>query len=171
MQVIKLDVLNEIDRAKALGIEIDILFNNAGIMESGPMVEIPMTVFRSVFETNVFAALELAQGFARAMGHLAGAVNPFYRSLGRGSLVAAGVYGGAADPLPMMDIFDRQLTIRMGQANVRRWTDELLALLVESDPFDVDTLATHRLPLADAARAYEMFQNKKDGCLKVVLTP
>lgn len=67
MQVIKLDVLNEIDRAKALEFEIDVLFNNAGIMESGPMVEIPMSVFRSVFETNVFAALELAQGFARAM--------------------------------------------------------------------------------------------------------
>jgi NAD(P)-dependent dehydrogenase (short-subunit alcohol dehydrogenase family) len=67
MQVVKLDVLNEIDRAKALAIEIDVLFNNAGIMESGPMVEIPMAVFRSVFETNVFAALELAQGFARAM--------------------------------------------------------------------------------------------------------
>lgn len=67
MQVIKLDVLNEIDRANALNIEIDVLFNNAGIMESGPIVEIPMSVFRSVFETNVFAALELAQGFARAM--------------------------------------------------------------------------------------------------------
>lgn len=67
MQVVKLDVLNEIDRAKAFAIEIDVLFNNAGIMESGPMVEIPMAVFRSVFETNVFAALELAQGFARAM--------------------------------------------------------------------------------------------------------
>lgn len=67
MEVIKLDVLNEIDRNKALGIEIDVLFNNAGIMESGPMIEIPMTVFRSVFETNVFAALELAQGFARTM--------------------------------------------------------------------------------------------------------
>jgi NAD(P)-dependent dehydrogenase (short-subunit alcohol dehydrogenase family) len=67
MQVIKLDVLNEIDRAKALGIGIDVLFNNAGIMESGPMAEMPMPVFRSVFETNVFAALELAQGFARAM--------------------------------------------------------------------------------------------------------
>jgi len=67
MEVIKLDVLNEIDRTKALSIEIGVLFNNAGIMESGPMVEIPMTVFRSVFETNVFAALELAQGFARAM--------------------------------------------------------------------------------------------------------
>lgn len=67
MQVIKLDVLNEIDRTNAFGLEIDVLFNNAGIMESGPMVEIPMSVFRSVFETNVFAALELAQGFARAM--------------------------------------------------------------------------------------------------------
>lgn len=67
IEVIKLDVLNDIDRAKALNIEIDVLFNNAGIMESGPIAEIPMTVFRSVFETNVFAALELAQGFARAM--------------------------------------------------------------------------------------------------------
>ncbi|WP_440466144.1 SDR family oxidoreductase [Pseudomonas sp. YH-1] len=67
MQVMKLDVLNEIDRRNALALEIDVLFNNAGIMESGPIVEIPMTVFRSVFETNVFAALELAQGFARNM--------------------------------------------------------------------------------------------------------
>lgn len=66
-EVIKLDVLSEIDRNKALGFEVDILVNNAGIMESGPMVEIPMSVFRSVFETNVFAALELAQGFGRAM--------------------------------------------------------------------------------------------------------
>ena len=67
MQVIKLDVLNEIDRANALALDIDVLHNNAGIMESGPMVEVPMAVFRSVFETNVFAALELAQGFGRKM--------------------------------------------------------------------------------------------------------
>ena len=67
MEVIKLDVLNEIDRAHAFEREIDVLFNNAGIMESGPMVEVPMAVFRSVFETNVFAALEMAQGFGRAM--------------------------------------------------------------------------------------------------------
>ncbi len=67
LEVIKLDVLNDIDRGNALSRDIDVLLNNAGIMESGPMVEIPMSVFRSVFETNVFAALELAQGFARAM--------------------------------------------------------------------------------------------------------
>lgn len=69
LDVIKLDVLNEIDRnhAFALDAEIDVLFNNAGIMELGPMVEIPLSVFRSVFETNVFAALEMVQGFARKM--------------------------------------------------------------------------------------------------------
>lgn len=67
LQVIKLDVLSEIDRTKAFGLDVDVLFNNAGIMESGPMVEIPLSVVRSVFETNVFAALELAQGFGRKM--------------------------------------------------------------------------------------------------------
>ncbi|KVX46576.1 SDR family oxidoreductase [Burkholderia cepacia] len=67
MQVIKFDVTNEIDRAHALTHEIDVLLNNAAIMESGPLVEIPISVFRSVFETNVFAALEVAQGFARRM--------------------------------------------------------------------------------------------------------
>lgn len=67
MEVVKLDVLSMIDRQKAFTHEIDVLFNNAGIMESGPMVEIPPEVMRSVFETNVFAALEVAQGFARAM--------------------------------------------------------------------------------------------------------
>ncbi len=69
IEVIKLDVLNAIDRAHAFSLdaEVDVLFNNAGIMESGPMVEIPMEVVRSVFETNVFAALEMAQGFARKM--------------------------------------------------------------------------------------------------------
>lgn len=67
IEVIKLDILNEFDRAKALELDIDVLHNNAGIMESGPLAEVPMAVFRSVFETNVFAALELAQGFARKM--------------------------------------------------------------------------------------------------------
>ncbi|NVK43791.1 MAG: SDR family oxidoreductase [Oceanospirillaceae bacterium] len=67
MTVIKLDVLNEIDRAHAFALDIDVLFNNAGIMESGPVVELPMDVVRSVFETNVFAALMMAQGFARKM--------------------------------------------------------------------------------------------------------
>lgn len=89
-----------------------------------------------------------------------------------GTLSVAGVYSGAADPVSMMDLFDKQLTIRMGQCNVRRWTDELLPLVTDaSDPLGVLDLRTHRLPLESAPEAYEMFQKKQDGCIKVVLDP
>lgn len=67
LEVIKLDVLSEIDRNHAFGREIDVLFNNAGLMESGPVVELPIDIVRRVFDTNVFAALQMAQGFARQM--------------------------------------------------------------------------------------------------------
>lgn len=89
-----------------------------------------------------------------------------------GTVSISGVYGGMADPMPMMTMFDRQLTLRMGQANVRRWTDELRGLLDGgADPFGVDDLATHRVPLSEAPAAYEMFQKKQDGCIKVILDP
>lgn len=88
-----------------------------------------------------------------------------------GTVSLAGVYGGAVDPMPMMEMFDKGLTLRMGQCHVRRWTDELLALLAEGDPFGVDDLVTHRLPLSQAPQAFEMFQKKQDGCIKVVLKP
>lgn len=89
-----------------------------------------------------------------------------------GTVSVSGVYGGMADPMPMMDMFDKGLTVRMGQCHVRQWTDELLALVTGSeDVFGVESLATHRVPLADAPEMYRIFQEKKDGCLKVVLTP
>lgn len=62
LRVIKLDVLSEIDRNHALALDFDVLFNNAGIMESGPVVELPAEIVRRIFDTNVFAALEMAQG-------------------------------------------------------------------------------------------------------------
>jgi threonine dehydrogenase-like Zn-dependent dehydrogenase len=73
----------------------------------------------------------------------------------------------------MMQMFDKQLQLRMGQANVRRWTDDLLPLVVDdSDPLGTETFATHRLPLADdAPEAYAKFRAKEDGMVKVVFTP
>lgn len=65
LRVIKLDVLSEIDRNHALALDFDVLFNNAGIMESGPVAELPLEIVRASFETNVFAALAMAQGAAR----------------------------------------------------------------------------------------------------------
>jgi threonine dehydrogenase-like Zn-dependent dehydrogenase len=88
-----------------------------------------------------------------------------------GTISLSGVYGGMADPLPMMTLFDKQIQLRMGQANVLRWVPDILPLLTDEDPLGVDTFATHHLPLEEAPHAYEIFQNKEDGCVKVVLHP
>jgi threonine dehydrogenase-like Zn-dependent dehydrogenase len=89
-----------------------------------------------------------------------------------GTISISGVYGGQLDPLPMMQLFDKGVQIRMGQAHVRRWTDEILPLLEgDEDPLGVDDLTTHQVPLSEAPSAYEMFQKKQDGAIKVVLKP
>jgi threonine dehydrogenase-like Zn-dependent dehydrogenase len=88
-----------------------------------------------------------------------------------GTISISGVYGGAVDPMPMFQLFDKQIQIRMGQANVRAWTDELLGMLVDDDPFGVDSFATHHLPLEEAPNAYEHFQKKEEGMVKVVFKP
>ncbi|WP_330336710.1 zinc-dependent alcohol dehydrogenase [Streptomyces sp. NBC_00557] len=88
-----------------------------------------------------------------------------------GTISLSGVYGGMADPMPMLTLFDKQIQMRMGQANVRRWTDEIMPYLVDDDPLGVDDFATHRLPLAEAPHAYDMFQHKQDGAIKILMHP
>jgi len=88
-----------------------------------------------------------------------------------GTISLSGVYGGAADPMPMMELFDKQIQLRMGQANVRRWIDEIMPLLADGDPLGVQSLATHKLPLDQAPHAYEIFQKKQDGAIKILLQP
>jgi threonine dehydrogenase-like Zn-dependent dehydrogenase len=88
-----------------------------------------------------------------------------------GTISLSGVYGGMVDPLPMMTLFDKQIQLRMGQANVRHWIDDIMPLLDDGDPLGVDEFATHRVPLADAPQAYETFQKKQDGAVKVLLKP
>ncbi len=88
-----------------------------------------------------------------------------------GTLSITGVYAGYVSMFNIGDLFDRQITLRMGQANVRRWVDEILPLLTDADPLGTGDLATHVLPLEQAPAAYAMFQEKRDGAIKVVLTP
>jgi threonine dehydrogenase-like Zn-dependent dehydrogenase len=89
-----------------------------------------------------------------------------------GTLSISGVYGGMADPMPMMELFDKGLTVRMGQCHVRRWSDDLLDLVSGSDDvLGLESLATHHAPLEAAPELYRTFQEKSDGCLKVVLQP
>jgi threonine dehydrogenase-like Zn-dependent dehydrogenase len=88
-----------------------------------------------------------------------------------GTISLIGVYGGAADPMPMLTLFDKQLQLRMGQANVKMWVDDIMPLLNDDDPLGVEDFATHRLSLGEAPAAYETFQKKEDGMVKVVLKP
>jgi threonine dehydrogenase-like Zn-dependent dehydrogenase len=88
-----------------------------------------------------------------------------------GTISLSGVYGGMADPMPMLTLFDKQVTLRMGQANVKRWIDDLMPLLSNGDPLGVEGFATHRLPLDAAPEAYQRFQRKEDGHFKVLLQP
>ena len=88
-----------------------------------------------------------------------------------GTVSLSGVYGGAVDPMPMLQMFDKQIQLRMGQANVKRWVDDILPLLTDDDPLGVESFATHRIPLADAPAAYEAFQKKENGTVKVVMQP
>jgi threonine dehydrogenase-like Zn-dependent dehydrogenase len=89
-----------------------------------------------------------------------------------GTVSISGVYGGAADPMPMLQMFDKQLQFRMGQANVRAWTDDILEVLgQDEDVLGVESFATHHLPLDEAPAAYAKFQAKEDGMVKVVFHP
>jgi len=95
------------------------------------------------------------------------------RAVRRGGTISlSGVYGGAADPISMRELFDKGIQVRMGQAHVHRWVDQVMPLVSDPlDPLGVQNFATHHLPLDAAPEAYEMFRDKREGCLKVVLNP
>ncbi len=88
-----------------------------------------------------------------------------------GTLSISGVYAGPIQAFPLGDLFDMQIQVRMGQANVRRWVDDIMPLLTDEDPLGVEDLKTHEMPLEDAPLGYEIFQQKQDGAIKCVLKP
>ncbi|MEJ7893478.1 MAG: zinc-binding dehydrogenase [Solirubrobacteraceae bacterium] len=102
-----------------------------------------------------------------------GALNLAIELVRRGGTISlSGVYGGEASPMPLLTMFDKQIKLRMGQANVKHWIDDIMPLLTgDDDPLGVEDFATHRVPLEEAPNAYEMFQKKEDGAFKVVFQP
>jgi threonine dehydrogenase-like Zn-dependent dehydrogenase len=102
-------------------------------------------------------------------------LNAFYTAIDAvrrgGTISLSGVYGGMADPLPMLTMFDKQIQLRMGQANVKRWVPDILPLLTDDDPLGVESFHTHSVPLDQAPEMYKAFQGKQDGCVKVLLKP
>ncbi len=89
-----------------------------------------------------------------------------------GNISLSGVYGGAASPMPLIQMFDKQVNMRMGQANVKRWVDDLMPLVsADDDPLGVEDFATHHVAIDEAPHAYEIFQKKQDNAFKILLKP
>ncbi len=87
-----------------------------------------------------------------------------------GTVSIPGVYIGFLDKIPLGAAMNKGLTLKMGQTHVQRYLQPLLHK-IEEGKIDPSFVITHRLPLAEAPRAYETFRDKTDGCIKVVLTP
>jgi threonine dehydrogenase-like Zn-dependent dehydrogenase len=81
-----------------------------------------------------------------------------------------GVYGGFLDKIPFGSVMNRSLTIKTGQTHVQRYMQPLLERIRNGD-IDPTVVITHRMALDDAPMAFDMFCNKQDDCIKVVLTP
>ena len=109
------------------------------------------------------------EGWHRPPGRAATAIDVVRRG---GTISISGVYGGMTDPMPMMSCSTSRSSVRMGQANVKRWIDDIMPLVTD----DATRSASRTSPptacrSSEAPKAYEMFQKKQDGAIKVVLQP
>ena len=145
----------------------DSVIDAVGMEAHGSPVGKAVQALSSLLPDAVEAKVMEKAGLDR-LGALTASIDTVRRG---GTISIIGVYGGMADPLPMLTLFDKQIQLRMGQANVKRWVDDLMPLLTDGNPLAVDDLATHLLPLDEAPRGYEIFQKKEDGAIKVVLQP
>lgn len=146
----------------------DSVIDAVGMEAHGNLMAATVQRAAGLLPSKVSAALTERIGIDR-LGVLHDAIDAVRRG---GTVSISGVYGGMVDPMPMMTLFDKQIQLRMGQANVHAWVNQLLPLLSDgADPLGIDDLATHRLPLENAADAYRMFQRKDDGAIKVVFDP
>jgi len=190
-QVIGIDLVSErLERARAHGVEVlDVTEHDdiAAVVREMTDGRGPISVIDAVgMEAHGAPVGKFAQrvagmlpdAVARKLSETAGidrlaALHLAIELVQRGGTISlSGVYGGAASPMPLLQMFDKQIALRMGQANVRRWTDDILPLLTgDGDPLGVDDYATHRVALEEAPHAYEIFQKKQDGAFKILLQP
>ncbi|PAK54303.1 zinc-dependent alcohol dehydrogenase [Paenibacillus sp. 7541] len=87
-----------------------------------------------------------------------------------GTIMLAGVYGGVYNLFPLGNLYERNITLKMGLTPVIHYMPELYNL-INSGQIDPTEIVTHRMPLERAGEAYEMFNNREEGCIKVILKP
>lgn len=117
------------------------------------------------------SALELAEQKLKLQGGTLGAIQIASKAVKKcGTLQLTGVYGGNYNLFPLGAFFSRNIQIKMGQAHARTYMDTIYSQIVAGN-LDPTRIITHTMPLDDAPKGYKMFNNKKDGCIKVVLKP
>jgi len=161
------DENGDVIRGMSEGRGPDSVIDAVGMEAHGsPVAKLAQTV--ASFLPDALEAKLMQRAGVDRLGALYAAIDIVRRG---GTISLSGVYGGMADPLPMLQLFDKQVQLRMGQANVWRWVPELLPLVSDGDPLGAEGLASHHLPLAQAPEAYEKFQKKGHGFVKVLLQP
>jgi S-(hydroxymethyl)glutathione dehydrogenase/alcohol dehydrogenase len=161
------DVADEV-RSRTQGRGADAVIDAVGMEAHGSPVAAAGQALFGALPKRLSAAVMGKVGLDR-MAAIYTAIDAVRRG---GTVSLIGVYGGQSDPMPLMTMFDKQIQLRMGQANVKRWVDDIMPLLVDdADPLGTEQFATHAVPLSEAPRAYENFQKKLDGTVKVVFKP
>jgi S-(hydroxymethyl)glutathione dehydrogenase/alcohol dehydrogenase len=170
-EVIDLDAVDDVGeevRSRTNGRGADSVIDAVGMEAHGTPVAKAAQLSVNVLPKRLAAAMISKVGIDR-LGALYAAIDAVRRG---GTISLSGVYGGQTDPMPMMTMFDKQIQLRMGQANVKRWVDDIMPLVTDdADPLGTEQFATHRVPLEEAAAAYETFQKKADGAIKFVFKP
>jgi threonine dehydrogenase-like Zn-dependent dehydrogenase len=160
------DVADEV-RSRTHGRGADAVIDAVGMEAHGSPVGTMLQRMTNLLPKAVAAPMMQKAGVDR-MAAIYAAIDSVRRG---GTVSLIGVYGGAADPMPLLTMYDKQLQLRMGQANVKRWAPDIMPLLTDDDPLGVEDFATHRMPLSEAPQAYKQFQEKTDGTVKVVFKP
>ncbi|WP_139491223.1 zinc-dependent alcohol dehydrogenase [Brevibacillus dissolubilis] len=115
--------------------------------------------------------VEMMESALKLQGGAMGAIVIASQAVRKGGTIQlVGVYGARYNAFPLGDLFARNITVKMGQAPVIHYIPELYQMIKE-EKFDPTDIITHRLPLAQAQHAYDIFDEKTDGCIKVVLKP
>ncbi len=171
VEVIDLDEVDDVGeevRARTAGRGADAVIDAVGMEAHGsPVAEVGQRIFNAL-PKRLTAPLMSKVGLDR-MAAIYTAIDAVRRG---GTVSLIGVYGGQSDPMPMLTMFDKQLQFRMGQANVKRWADDIMPLLVDdADPLGTEDFVTHTMPLDRAPQAYDQFQKKSDETFKVVFKP
>ncbi len=170
-EVIDLSLVDDVGeevRSRTKGRGADSVIDAVGMEAHGSKVaEIGQRVFNAL--PSALAAPLMSKVGVDRMSAIHTAIDAVRRG---GTVSLIGVYGGQSDPMPMLTMFDKQIQLRMGQANIKRWVDDIMPLLLDdADPLGTEQFATHRMGLDEAPQAYDQFQKKADGTVKVVFKP